>query len=72
MGRLENLTLIHGEVGLPLLRKDFILDPFQIYEARCAGADAIPADRRYSRTAPDDRLHSPGTGSGTGHPAGGP
>jgi indole-3-glycerol phosphate synthase len=41
MGRLENLTRIRGEVGLPLLRKDFILDPFQIYEARCAGADAI-------------------------------
>ncbi|ABK98342.1 indole-3-glycerol phosphate synthase TrpC [Pelobacter propionicus] len=41
MGRLENLTRIRGEVDLPLLRKDFILDPFQIYEARCAGADAI-------------------------------
>ncbi|BCJ85400.1 indole-3-glycerol phosphate synthase TrpC [Effusibacillus dendaii] len=32
---------IRKEVGLPLLRKDFIIDELQIYEARMLGADAI-------------------------------
>ena len=27
--------------GLPVLRKDFIIDPYQVFEARCIGADAI-------------------------------
>jgi indole-3-glycerol phosphate synthase len=41
MGRLDYLTQIRNVVSIPLLRKDFILDAYQIYEARCAGADAI-------------------------------
>lgn len=41
MGSLRYLALIREQVGLPLLRKDFIFDPFQVYEARAAGADAI-------------------------------
>jgi indole-3-glycerol phosphate synthase len=41
MGHLRFLALIRETVSLPLLRKDFIIDPFQIYEARAAGADAI-------------------------------
>lgn len=40
-GSLDYLAAIRKEVGIPLLRKDFIVDPFQVYEARAAGADAI-------------------------------
>jgi indole-3-glycerol phosphate synthase len=41
LGHLRYLALIRETVSLPLLRKDFICDPYQIYEARSAGADAI-------------------------------
>jgi indole-3-glycerol phosphate synthase len=43
-GRLEYLPRIKQALGLdavPLLRKDFILDPYQVCESRAAGADAI-------------------------------
>jgi indole-3-glycerol phosphate synthase len=40
-GSLENLTLASSKVSIPCLRKDFILDPFQVLEARAAAADAI-------------------------------
>ena len=40
-GSLDYLGQIRGIVGLPLLRKDFIIDPYQVYQARLAGADAI-------------------------------
>ena len=41
LGHLRNLALIREQVALPLLRKDFIFDPYQIYEASAAGADAV-------------------------------
>jgi len=40
-GRLEYLEQIRSAVDVPLLRKDFILDPYQIFEAKSFGADAI-------------------------------
>lgn len=39
-GHLSYLTAIRDAVGLPLLRKDFVLDRYQLLEARAAGADA--------------------------------
>ena len=40
-GSLFYLTEVKKSVNLPILRKDFIVDTYQIYEARSAGADAI-------------------------------
>lgn len=40
-GSLENLALVRRAVSVPVLRKDFILDSYQIVEARVHGADAV-------------------------------
>ena len=40
-GSLEDLKAVRRAVELPVLRKDFIIDPCQVYESRAAGADAI-------------------------------
>ncbi len=40
-GALEDLTTVHRNLNKPCLRKEFIIDPYQIHEARAAEADAI-------------------------------
>jgi indole-3-glycerol phosphate synthase len=40
-GSLDDLARVSGTVALPVLRKDFILDELQLYEARAAGASAV-------------------------------
>lgn len=40
-GHLSFLEAIRKEVQIPVLRKDFIIDPYQVWEARASGADCI-------------------------------
>ena len=40
-GSLDDLLVAEKTVSIPILRKEFIIDPYQIYEAKAYGADAI-------------------------------
>ena len=40
-GALGHLEAVRAAVGVPLLRKDFLVDEYQLFEARAAGADAV-------------------------------
>lgn len=56
-GSLAYLTQIREAVELPLLRKDFILDEYQLLEARVAGADAVLLIAECLDDATLQRLH---------------
>jgi len=40
-GSLDDLVAVRDAVSIPVLRKDFLLEPAQVFEARAAGADAV-------------------------------
>ncbi len=40
-GSLGDLEAVRGAVGIPVLYKDFVADPYQVWEARAAGADLV-------------------------------
>ncbi len=40
-GSLDYLRAVRGATTLPTIRKDFVIDPYQLVEARCWGADAV-------------------------------
>jgi indole-3-glycerol phosphate synthase len=63
-GSLADLTAVKAAVGCPVLRKDFVLDRYQLLEARAAGADAVLL---IAECLPGDRLaalHRQATGLG--------
>lgn len=56
-GALAHLTAVRDAVSIPLLRKDFIVDEYQLLEARAAGADAVLLIVAALDTASLARLH---------------
>ena len=56
-GALEHLAAVRAAVSLPLIRKDFIVDEYQLFEARAAGADALLLIVAALQQAALERLH---------------
>jgi indole-3-glycerol phosphate synthase len=56
-GSLEDLAAARQATRLPLLRKDFIVDPYQVYESAVAGADALLLIVAALEDAALDELH---------------
>ncbi len=54
-GHVSHLSIVRSTVNLPVLRKDFIVDEYQVYESRYHGADAILL---IARILPKDRMKS--------------
>jgi indole-3-glycerol phosphate synthase len=57
-GHLDYLIAVGEAVSLPILRKDFIIDPWQVYQARAAGADAVLLIAECLEDAKLEELHS--------------
>ena len=63
-GHLSYLARVRASVAIPLLRKDFLIDEYQVVEARLAGADAILLIAEILDD--DDAGGAPGAGAGAG------
>jgi indole-3-glycerol phosphate synthase len=46
LGSMRDLAKVKSSVSIPVLAKDFVIDPYQVYEARAYGADALLLIRR--------------------------
>ena len=57
-GSLDALVAVRSAVGLPLIRKDFVIHPVQVWEARAAGADAVLLIARILDDALLSELHA--------------